>query len=84
MCELSGAVRMQTASFTTNSMVQLAHCTIHVIPRDGIVLCPCVFGYGRFVHEAFDACVLMLLQICSLSMLRLANVHLSHIHSTYC
>ena len=36
-----------------------------VIPADGMVLHPRVFGYGRLVHEAFDARVLMLLQMCS-------------------
>ena len=32
--------------------------------------------YGRFVHEAFDAYVLMLLQARFQSTLRLADVHL--------
>ena len=34
-----------------------------VIPADGVILCPGMFGYGRLVHEAFDACVLILLQM---------------------
>ena len=36
-----------------------------------------VFGYGRLVHEAFDACVLMLLQTCFKPVCSLADVHLS-------
>ena len=35
------------------------------------------FGYGRLVHEAFDAHVLMLLQTCSKLACSLADVHLS-------
>ena len=45
-----------------------------VIPADGMVLCPGVFSYGRFV---FDASVLMLLQTCFESTSSLANVHFS-------
>ena len=48
-----------------------------VIPADGMVFRQCVFGYGRFVSEAFDACVLMLLQMCFQLTLSPANVHLS-------
>ena len=48
-----------------------------VIPADGMVLSPGVFGYGRLVREAFDTCVLMLLQPCSKPACSLANVHLS-------
>ena len=48
-----------------------------VIPADGMVLCPGVFGYGRLVHDAFDACVPMLLQTCSKQACSLTNVHLS-------
>ena len=45
-----------------------------VIPADGVVICPGVFSYGRFVLEAFDASVL---QTCFESMSSLADVHLS-------
>ena len=48
-----------------------------VIPADGIVLRPGVFGYGRLVCEAIDACVLMLLHTCSKLTCSLADVHLS-------
>ena len=48
-----------------------------VIPADGMVLRLGVFSYGRLVHEAFDACVLMLLQTCSKPACSLADVHLS-------
>ena len=36
-----------------------------------------MFSYGRFVHEAFDTSVLMLLQTCFESTSSLADVHLS-------
>ena len=36
-----------------------------------------MFSYGRFVHEAFDASVLMLLQTCFKSTSGLADVHFS-------
>ena len=49
----------------------------HVITADGMVLCPGMFGYGRLVREAFDACVLMLLQTCFKSACSLADVYLS-------
>ena len=45
----------------------------HPIGWDG----PGMFGYGRLVHETFDACILMLLQTCSKSTCSLADVHLS-------
>ena len=48
-----------------------------VIPADGMVLHPGVFSYGRFVREAFDASVLMLLQTCFEPTPSLADVHLS-------
>ena len=48
-----------------------------VIPADGMVLCPGVFSYGRFVHEAFDASVPMFLQTCIESTCSLPDVHLS-------
>ena len=48
-----------------------------VIPADGMVLCPGVFSYGRFVCEAFDASVLMLPQMCFESTSSLADVHFS-------
>ena len=48
-----------------------------VIPVDGMVLHPGVFGYGRLVREAFDECVLMLLHTCSKLVCSLADVHLS-------
>ena len=48
-----------------------------VIPVDGMVLRPGVFSYGRFVHEAFDASVLMLLQTCFELTPSLVDVHLS-------
>ena len=35
-----------------------------VIPVDGMVFCPGMFVYGRLVHEAFDAHILMFLQTC--------------------
>ena len=46
-----------------------------VIPADGIVLRLGVFGYGRLVHEVFDACILILLQMCSKLTCSLADVH---------
>ena len=46
---------------------------LRVIPADGMVLCPGMFSYGRFVREAFEANVLMLLESTS----SLADVHLS-------
>ena len=65
-CELSDVVHIQIASLTTTSMFRLAiKLQYHsVIPAYGIVLRPGVFSYGRLVHEAFDACILMLLQTC--------------------
>ena len=42
-----------------------------------MVFHPGVFGYGGFVCEAIDACVLMLLQKCIKSTPSLANVQLS-------
>ena len=47
-----------------------------VIPADGMVLHPGMFGYGRLVLEAFDACILM---TCfeSTCYSSLADVHLS-------
>ena len=42
-----------------------------------MVLRPGVFSYGRFVREAFDASVLMLLQTCFEPTPSLADVHLS-------
>ena len=36
-----------------------------------------MFGYGRLDREAFDACVLMLLQTCFKLACSLTNVHLS-------
>ena len=60
---------MQIASITSSlaSMLQYPSVT----PADGMVLNPDMFGYGRLVREAFDACVLTLLQtwISSLSLL---------------
>ena len=67
-CKLSGVVRMQIVSFTTNSIVRLACCSI---------LSPSMFGYSRLVCEAFDVCVLMFLQMCFESICSLADVHLS-------
>ena len=48
-----------------------------VIPADGMVFRPGVFGYGGFVREAFDASVLMLLQTCFEPTPSLADVHFS-------
>ena len=48
-----------------------------VIPVDGMVLHPGMFGYGTLVHEAFDAHVLMLLQTFFELLCNLANAHLS-------
>ena len=45
-----------------------------VTPADGMVLRPGMFGYGIFVCEAFDAYVLMLLQLCFESMYGLTNI----------
>ena len=50
---------------------------LHVIPVEGMVLCPGVFSYGRLVHEAFDTSFLILFQTCFESTCRLADVHLS-------
>ena len=50
---------------------------LHVIPVDGMVLCPDMFSYGRLVREAFDTSVLMLLQMCFESTPSLADVYLS-------
>ena len=46
-----------------------------VISADGMVLRPGVFS--RLACEAFDACVLMLLQMCSKLTYSVANVNLS-------
>ena len=60
--EVSGVFCKQIASFTTNSIVRLPCWSILVSSSvDGMVLHPDMFGYGRLVHEAFDARVLMLL-----------------------
>ena len=48
-----------------------------VISADGMVLHPGVFGYGGPVREAFDACVLMLHQMCFKPVCSFADVHLS-------
>ena len=48
-----------------------------VIPADGMALRPGVFCYGRLVCEAFDACVLTLLQMYFKPACSLADVHLS-------
>ena len=45
-----------------------------VTPADRMVLSPGMFSYSRLVHEAFDACVLMLFQMCFEST---CSVHLS-------
>ena len=47
-----------------------------VTPANG-VLSPGKLGYGRLVHETFDACVLMLFQTCFESTCSFADVHLS-------
>ena len=73
-CELSGVVRMQIASFTTNSIVRLACCSILVSPQ---WMAWSLFGYGRLVCKAFDASVLMFFQTCFESMCSLTDVHLS-------
>ena len=72
-CELSGVVRMQIASFTTNS---IAYCSILVSSQQmgWSSVHAGVFGYSRLVREAFDACVLMLLQTCSKPACNLADL----------
>ena len=45
-----------------------------VTPANGTVLSPGMFGYSRLAREAFDVCVLMLLQMCFKSTCSLANV----------
>ena len=50
---------------------------LSVILADGKVLHPSMFGYGRLVHEALDACVLMLHHMCFELMCSLADVNLS-------
>ena len=48
-----------------------------VIPVDGIVFHPGMFGYGRLVREAIDACIVTFLQTCFKATCSLADVHLS-------
>ena len=58
-CELSGGIHMQIASFTNNASAMQYPS---VIPADGMVFCSCMFNYGRFVCEAFELLVKMLMK----------------------
>ena len=70
---------MQIASYMTNSKVRLACCSILVSSQrmGSYIVRPGLFGYDRRICEAFDACVLMLIQTYFESTCNLANVHLS-------